>query len=78
MKINQKRFVEEKNKMRMQPVNFDDLKVGKWRNVTREQIVTVLNIYPHAVEYFYDGSCLPLKIHTKSKEHFLRSYIKIK
>jgi len=63
-------------------INTDDvdhstLKTGEWRNVTRNQKVTVMQIYPSTVEYYWQGSALPDKIHTKSREHFLRSYEKI-
>lgn len=64
--------------MNNEELNYSSLTKGKWRNVTRNQVVTVLQIYGNEVEYFWEGSALPDKIHFKSREHFLRSYIKIK
>ena len=67
-------FIKEKNKY-MIPVDLSELQKGTWKNVTREQIVTIENIYSHGVEYYCKKN---QKYYVKSKEHFLRSYIKIK
>lgn len=71
------KFIKEKNKY-MIPVDLTELKKGTWINVTRNQIVTVENIYSHGVEYRWDDCPINKKYYVKSKEHFLRSYTPIK
>ena len=66
-----------KNKINTDAVDHSTLRKGAWSNVTRLQVVRVLEIYPNIVEYYWEGSALNDKIHTKSREHFLRSYVKI-
>jgi len=58
-------------------LDYNSLKVGQWRNVTRNQKVRVINIYPEQVEYEWLDSGINKTVFFKSKEHFLRTYIKI-
>jgi len=71
------KFIKEKHKLDT-PVDLSELSKGTWKNVTREQIVTVESIYKDSVEYLWDGCTINKKYYTKSKEHFLRSYKRLK
>lgn len=71
------KFIKEKHKMEI-PVDLTELSKGTWKNVTRDQIVTVESIYKDSVEYKWDGCTIKKFYYVKSKEHFLRSYKRLK
>lgn len=81
MKIDRK-WINEKQKYNI-PVNVDEIRKGKWSNVTRNQVVEVNEIKTSemlgvkVVEYYYKDCPIGRYYYIKPVTQFLRSYVRI-
>jgi hypothetical protein len=77
--MNQEKWIKEKDKYKI-PVNEKEIRMGKWSNVTRQQIVEVLEVSKSTelgvavVEYYWKDCKIGRFHYIKPLTQFLRSY----
>ncbi len=76
MDIQKKRFKALSRLIASFPIT-DSIQLGRYRNVTRDQVINVVEINGKLAHYVWEDDPTGRQTYSKSIEHILRSYKKI-